>query len=69
MTRIVWPNDGEPLMWAKAPEWESGFFVDAPWAGDHLAGIPFARWHAALTEAMHWAYTPEHKPPAGWRIA
>ena len=54
-------------MWVQAlPEYESGFLVDAPFAGEHLVGIPFARWHAALVDAMHWAYTPDSKPPRGW---
>ena len=66
MSRIGWPAD-EPLMWVQAlPEYESGFLVDAPFAGEHLVGIPFARWHAALVDAMHWAYTPDSKPPRGW---
>jgi hypothetical protein len=68
MTRIVWPR-GEPLMWAQGPDWDRGFFVEEPGAGDHLAGIPFSTWHAALTDAMHWAYEPENRPPSGWRLA
>ena len=56
-------------MWAEGPEWRSGFFVEEPLAGEHLAGIPFATWHSARVDAMHWAYDPESKPPSGWRLA
>lgn len=67
--RIGWPADGgELLMWAEGPDWNSGFFVDAPFAGDHLAGFLFASWHAALTLAMHWAYDPTQAPPDGWEL-
>lgn len=67
---IVWPADAvDPVMWCQAPDWKTGFFVDAPFAGQSLAGYSFAKWHAALTEAMHWAYASTSPPPEGWRIA
>jgi hypothetical protein len=68
--RIVWPSDRDaPLMWAEGPEWRTDFFVDAPFAGEKLAGVSFTRWHSALTAAMHWAYEPASMPPAGWKVA
>lgn len=53
-------------MWIEGPDYESGFYVNAPWVGEDLAGIPFKRWHAALVDGMHWAYEPEAEPPRGW---
>ena len=65
--RIGWPAD-EPLMIASSREGDVRiwFTVEEPMAGEHLAGFPFWKWHGALTDALHWGYTPEADPPRGW---
>lgn len=71
--RIVWPADGDPAMWAEADgggHWDIGFYgaLDGePAAGQALGGHEFALWHAAMVEAMHWAYRPESQAPEGWK--
>jgi len=67
---IVWPGHlSEPLLWAAAPHWASGQFIEKALAGEQLGGYSFSTWHRSLMEAMDWAYHPESTPPKGWRKA
>jgi len=70
---IVWPgHPHESLLWLSSDGGDSrNGCMDGTeaGAGESLGGYRFGTWHAALVDAMHWAYTPEARPPTGWRLA
>lgn len=70
---IIWSHRGFPMQWAASDgkdHWAKGFMkgyeLDDCW---RLGGVSMNVWHAALTDAMHWAYEPLSQPPQGWHVA
>ena len=70
---IIWRHRGFDLQWYGSDGANhfgsgcmKGYEIDE---NMRLADLPMTVWHAALTEAMHWAYEPTQTPPNGWRVA
>lgn len=60
---IIWFYRGQALQWVRAPDYRSGVMKGCQPIIDDLS---LFTWHAALVDAMHWAYDPYQDPPKGW---
>lgn len=66
---IVWLHRGFPIQWCRSPDFDTGPMNGIEYDFPFMGGLPLETWHAALVDAMHWAYDPRNDPPTGWRIA
>lgn len=60
---IIWFYRGQALQWVRSPDYRAGFMKGCQ---DITQDLPLTVWHAALVDAMHWAYDHTQHPPKGW---